>query len=185
MIAKLTSKCRVCRGEYSKRSMTHRACSIECSLVLVAKEKQSKEAKTDKLRKEAIKSLSDLKREAQTEFNKFIRTRDAHLSCISCGRSTGCKVNAGHYLSVGSHPQLRYNEQNCHLQCEHCNTYKSGNQAAYRPELIKKIGLSAVEELEAMNDFTKFTRDGLLQIKAEYRAKTKELSAVKQNATQA
>ena len=74
MIAKRTSKCRVCRGEYSKRSMTHRACSIECSLVLVAKEKQSKEKKTDKLRKEAIKSLSDLKREAQTESdNLFVQ----------------------------------------------------------------------------------------------------------------
>jgi hypothetical protein len=175
---KCTSKCKVCRAEFIKRSMTHRTCKIECALALVATEKKRKEAKVDKVRKEALKSLSDLKREAQTVFNAFIRERDKNLPCISCGRSTGGKINAGHYLSVGSHPQLRYHEQNCWLQCEYCNTYKSGNQAAYRIELVKRIGLPFVEALESDHEIKKWTREELVELKLIYREKLKKLKIV-------
>ena len=172
---KRTSKCKICRAEYVKRSMSHKVCGPDCAIALNAKEKKLKEEKIDKIRKEALKSLSDLKQEAQTVFNAFIRERDKELPCISCGRSTGCKINAGHYLSVGSHPQLRYDEQNCWLQCEYCNTYKSGNQAAYRIELVKRVGLPFVEALESDQTIKKWTREELIELKFIYREKLKEL----------
>lgn len=175
----LTKKCRICRKPNRPFRTT---CSIECEaelglrLLEKAKRAEAKQVRAvDKVRREKLKSKSDWAREAQIEFNKFIRTRDAGQSCISCGRNTGCKINAGHYLSVGSHPNLRYNESNCHLQCEFCNVYKSGAQAAYRPRLIDKIGLQAVEELEADNTVQKWSIDDLKQIKEKYRKKLRDL----------
>lgn len=153
-------------------------CEVKLGLRLLEKKKRA-EAKqvmaVDKIRKEKLKSRPDWMREAQTIFNKFIRARDAGNNCISCGRNTGSKINAGHYLATGSHSHLRFNEKNVNLQCEHCNTYKSGNQAEYRPRLIAKIGLQAVEELEANNDVVKWTIDELKQIKETYKTKLKEL----------
>jgi hypothetical protein len=84
-------------------------------------------------------------------------------------------VNAGHFLSVGAAPHLRFNEQNVHLQCEKCNSYLSGNIAKYRPRLIAKIGLEAVEALESNNTPAKWSIDELKRIKAQYVAKLKEL----------
>lgn len=139
-----------------------------------------KEAKAeranDQARKEAIKSRSKWLAEAQVEFNAFIRTRDAYMPCISCGNTKpNVKYNAGHYLSVGAHPELRYNEHNCHKQCEHCNSFLSGNVSAYRPNLIEKIGIANVEELEGPQPSMKYTIDQIKEIKSIYKAKTKEL----------
>jgi len=53
--------------------------------------------------------------------------------------------------------------------------YKSGAQSAYRPRLIEKIGLQAVEELEADNTVQKWTIDDLRQIKEKYRQKLRDL----------
>ena len=175
---KRTSKCKICRAEYIKRSISHKTCSVPCAIEMVIIDKKIKESKIDKARKEALKSLSDLKKEAQTVFNAFIRERDKNLPCISCGRSTGCKINAGHFLSVGSHPHLRYNEKNCWLQCEYCNTYKSGNQALYRIELVKRIGLPFVEALESDQSIRKFTREELVELRLIYREKLKKLKIV-------
>lgn len=175
----ISKKCKICRKPNRPFKNT---CSIECEaelglrLLEKAKRAEAKQVRAvDKVRREKLKSKSDWAREAQIEFNKFIRTRDIGQSCISCGRNTGCKINAGHYLSVGSHPHLRYNENNCHLQCEFCNVYKSGAQAAYRPRLIEKIGLQAVEELEADNTVQKWSVCDLKQIKEKYRQKLRNL----------
>lgn len=171
--APVMRKCAVCRELFQKRSMSHKACSPACAIEIVKDAKKLEENKIDKARRETLKTRSDWIKEAQIEFNKFIRTRDANLPCISCGRSTGAKTNAGHYLSVGSKPQLRFSEDNCHLQCEHCNTYLSGNQAAYRPRLIEKIGVDRVEWLEGPHDPMKYTVDQIKEIKATYRGKSK------------
>jgi len=112
---------------------------------------------------------------AQMAFNAFIRARDAKLPCISCNRSTGAKINAGHYKSVGSAPALRFEELNCNLQCEHCNMFKSGNIENYRPALIEKIGLDKVEWLEGPHEPKKYTCEQLKQIELTYKQKVKEL----------
>ncbi|MDC0637458.1 recombination protein NinG [Flavobacteriaceae bacterium] len=113
---------------------------------------------------------------AQTAFNAFIRARDAKLPCISCGRSTGCKMNAGHFKSVGAHPELRFNELNCHLQCEHCNSFKSGNISLYIPNLIEKIGLLEYEKLNEPHKAKKYTCAELKEIEFYYKQKLKQLA---------
>ncbi len=127
-----------------------------------------------------MKSRADHLREAQQAFNAFIRERDrlAGYPCISSGRPldwNGNAVDAGHYRSTGAAPHLRFDERNCHAQSKQENRYLSGNAADYRIGLIARIGLAAVEALEADNTVRKYTVEDLKQIKATYRAKLLEL----------
>lgn len=133
--------------------------------------------------KEAIKTLSQLKSEAQTAFNKYIRARDYFDPCRSCGKSKevieseqGWKVggcwDAGHFKTRGAKPQLRFNVYNCHKQCKSCNagSGKFSKKAAtvdaeYRINLIKKIGIKKVTELENNNAIVRFDKDYCRRIK--------------------
>lgn len=133
-------------------------------------------------RKEALKSLAELTRAAQTVFNAYVRARDANQPCICCGRTeTGVDGlgshgwDAGHYRSTGSASHLRFNEDNCHRQLVYCNRHGAGRAVDYRIGLIARIGLERVEALEADNQPRKWTREELIELRATYRAKLKEL----------
>lgn len=169
-------KCKVCGTKYSAISPLQRACSLPCA-VKIAKEIEKKNARK-RLRegRERLKTRSDYMKEAQIEFNRFIRARDSGLPCISCGAGDrNCKRNAGHYLSVGSHPELRFSEDNCHGQCERCNTYLSGNLVEYRKGLVQKIGITRVELLEGPHPPQKYTIEELINLRDHYRVKLKAL----------
>jgi hypothetical protein len=160
--------------------MTHKVCGPECAVALNAADKKRKEEKINQVRKDALKSLSDLKREAQTVFNAFIRERDklSGYPCISSGRPldwSGNQVDAGHYRSIGSASHLRFNELNVHAQSKLDNRYLSGNAVDYRIGLIKRIGLPFVEELESDHAIKKWTREELVELKLIYREKLKQL----------
>ena len=51
---------------------------------------------------------------------------------------------------------------------------KSGHLLGYRPGLIEKIGIEAVEWLEGPHEAKKYTIEELKAMTADYRAKTKE-----------
>ena len=125
-------------------------------------------------RKEAIKSRADWAKEAQTAFNAWVRIRDEGLPCISCGRQHQGQWHAGHYLSTGARPELRFTESNVHRQCAPCNTHLSGNAVLYRIGLIERIGLQVVEWLEGPHELPKWTADELREIRDTYRRKAKE-----------
>ncbi|WP_434134386.1 recombination protein NinG [Pseudomonas luteola] len=176
-----------CRAEFVPARSFQTWCSPDCAIAITAAKKQ-KERKTleqrgrreIKVRKEKLKSRSDYMREAQISFNAFIRERDrlAGHCCISSGRTldwNGNAVDAGHYRSVGAAPHLRFDERNCHAQSKQDNRYLSGNAVDYRIGLIQRIGLEAVEALEADQSVRKYTIEDLKAITAHYRAKTREL----------
>ena len=135
--------------------------------------KEKREA--DKATRERLKSRGDWIKEAQTEFNKFIRLRDINEPCISCQKHHSGQYHAGHYLTTSAHPELRFNENNCAKQCQPCNTHLSGNLIRYRANLIIKIGVEAVEELEGPHPLSKLSIDDIKAIKQKYRTKTREL----------
>lgn len=179
-------KCRVCKASFTPTvSTTQVVCSVTCGIkkgradnTRKAKATLTAKRKETALRKESIKTKPVLTREAQAEFNKFIRARDKGKPCISCGKpDTGVanQRDAGHYRSVGSSPELRFDEDNCHGQCVSCNRYLSGNAVDYRLGLIDRIGLERVERLEGKHPPKNDTHDQLRAIKATYRAKTKEI----------
>ena len=182
-------KCRVatCRASFVPQRLGQAVCSPKCALATVevqkAKEKKSLALagrRDIKVRKEALKSRGDHIREAQQAFNEYIRARDqaaGHL-CISSGKPldwSGNAVDAGHYRSVGSAPHLRFDERNCHAQSKQDNRFLSGNAVDYRIGLIARIGQEAVDALESDQSVRKYTVEEIKAIKAEYRAKTREL----------
>lgn len=185
-------KCKSCRREYVPRSSWQQACSLECVLKLSAgqREKAAVEAakverRADRATREKLKTRSDWMREAQQAFNAYIRERDrqAGHACICCGEPldwTGNGVDAGHYRSVGSAPHLRFNENNVHAQTKRCNRYGAGRAVDYRIGLIRRIGLAAVEALEADQEPRKYTVAELAEIKATYRRELNKLKKAAQ-----
>lgn len=171
--------CKVCKGLFTKQRMGQVVCGPKCAADL-AQQAREKKAKADyKARKEAIKTRSDWLKEAQVAFNAFIRARDEHLPCVSCGRFHGGAWDAGHYRSVGSMPALRFHEDNVHKQCVPCNQHKAGNIVEYRIRLVERIGADRVAFLEGPHEPAKYTIEDAKQIKATYKAKLKELQGVK------
>ncbi|HBN8251521.1 recombination protein NinG [Pseudomonas aeruginosa] len=176
-------KCAVstCRAPFVPVKSFQTWCSPECGIV-IARQKQEKERKSIqqrerrevKVRKEKLKSRADHLREAQAAFNEFIRWRDWDRPCISCGRFHDGQYHAGHYRSVGSHPELRFDEDNVHKQCAPCNNHKSGDVVNYRINLVTKIGAAAVARLEGPHDARKWTVEEIKSIKALYRAKARD-----------
>jgi len=166
--------CKACGKEFLPFRPLAQVCSVPCAKKHVSSQKKEEKQKL-KARKEKAKPRSKWLKEAQNEFNAWVRLRDAGKPCISCGRANGSKANAGHYLSTGARPELRFHELNVHKQCEHCNSYLSGKLVLYRARLVEKIGLVAVEWLEGHHPTKKYTIDDLRQIKETYRAKAKEL----------
>lgn len=186
-----------CRKEFTPAfSTTQKVCKWQCGLAI-------KDANHDKARKaianqgrvehrqakEKIKTKAEWMREAQIEFNAFIRLRDKDLPCICCGSYgpdddwlTGGKWDAGHFLGRGAYPELRFIEDNVHKQLKTCNggSGKFASKArtvaqGYRERLILKIGLERVEFLEGPHEPKRYTIEDLKAIKSHYRAKVREM----------
>jgi hypothetical protein len=114
--------------------------------------------------------MSKLMNKARTVFHKFIRERDKHKGCISCG--TGKVEHAGHYFSAGHYSALRFSEINTNGQCVRCNYFLSGNAIPYRASLVKRYGESKVLALEnnaSLREVKKWSEFELEQIIKLYR----------------
>ena len=184
-------KCRVtsCGATFNPVRMGQAVCSPACAILDAPKnlERARKslaqvERREIKVRKEKLKSRADHLREAQAAVNEYVRLRDAHLPCISCDSTpndndlmTGSRWDAGHYRSVGACPELRFEPLNIHRQCVRCNRNLSGNAVEYRIRLVQRVGVDKVNWLEGPHSARKYTVDEIKVIKAEYRAKTREL----------
>lgn len=129
------------------------------------KAKERIEKLKTKVKKKPNESLSLIKKRVQKLINEYVRLRDTGLPCISCQKPIIGQAHAGHYCSQGMHGVLRYDLDNIHAQCVNCNVWKRGNLIEYRMNLVKKVGLARVENLEAnMHAIHKWTRDELLEI---------------------
>ncbi|MBW8464851.1 recombination protein NinG [Acidovorax sp.] len=185
------TRCPHCKGKMEQGVRIHPECIDGYAEAQAAKSERAEAKKArdaakveraeTRRRKEAIKTLPKLKKEAEREFNAFIRARDADQPCISCGALppdlSGLHAgrDAGHYRSVGSAAHLRYHEDNVHAQCVHCNQHGAGRAVEYRIGLIARIGEARVVALETNNTVRKWTHDELRAIRDTYRAKLKEL----------
>lgn len=169
-------KCKACGKEFSRWNSTHIACSIGCAIDLARDKARKETAKESRRMLQRLKTRSEWLKEAQAEFNKFIRLRDAKEPCISCGRHHRGQYHAGHYRTVGAHPELRFNEDNVHKQCAPCNNHKSGDIVNYRINLIGKIGQDRLNALEGPQHPSKLSIDDIKAIKVGYRQKSKELA---------
>lgn len=176
-------KCKECQKLFVPTRELQPCCSYECEVKhidsnlnnLVAHGKSIRQKETNKIKKEFRENnKSILKDLAQTVVNKYIRLRDKDKPCISCGYiGNERKWNAGHFRPQGGNQQLRFNLLNLHKQCEQCNSYKSGNLVPYRENLIKKIGLDRVEQIEANHERGNYTVEYLQRLIKVFRKKIK------------
>ena len=175
-------RCKSCKLTFVPSRPLQVCCSPNCALCWGREQSAKAEARQVRAQRRetraklnAMKSLATLKAEAQAAFNKWIRWRDRGQPCISCGTRAGMDepngADAGHYRTRSAAPHLRYDERNVHAQCKRCNRYLAGNQAAMGRGMIQRIGLAAVEALDADNAVRKFTREELIAIRADYLAK--------------
>lgn len=186
-IPKKPRKCRVCKTDFQPVRCLQTVCSPECAI----KQAQATRGKAERIaaiedrkiiraKKEKLKTARDWTKEAQIAFNAYIRERDKERLCICCDQplqsgDVGGQFDCGHYRSVGSAPHLRFDPRNAHAQRKQCNRWGAGRAVDYRLGLIRRIGLAAVEALEADQEPRKYTIDELKAIKATYTAKLKEL----------
>lgn len=89
-------------------------------------------------------------------------------------------MHCGHYYNVGHFDGLRFDEDNAHGQCNHCNTFLHGNLIEYRNNLVFKIGLERFNLLETRagvykRSGNKWTRFDLLYKIDELKQKIKAL----------
>lgn len=178
------TKCPHCKGPLEPGQRIHPACIAHYAEAQEAKaqrkaEKQARmQAKVERAeirrRKEAIKTIPVLLKEAQEAFNEFVRLRDAGKPCICCGLplsagDVGGLFDCGHYRSTGSASHLRFHEDNAHGQRKQCNRWGAGRAVDYRLGLIARIGLERVEALETNNTPHKWSKDEVRAIRDEYR----------------
>jgi len=169
-------RCKNCKEKFEPIKFNAKYClKDECIKAFVEEVKTNQWKTTKKRMKEDLKTLQDWLKEAQTIFNKYIRLRDMGLVCISCQQPPK-KRNCGHYFSSGGHSNVRFDEDNCHLQCEHCNTYLSGNLLNYQIGIQKRIGAQKLLELQERAHLTKkWTIDELKEIIKTYKTKVRSL----------
>jgi hypothetical protein len=172
-------KCKVCSDKFLPRFSTLQAtCEQPACIIAWSKKSQAKEHRQWKKQAKArTMTTSDHIQICQRVFNAFIRMRDKDLPCISCGTRASVQYAAGHFYSVGSYPNLRFNEDNVHKQCNRkCNMALSGNLLAYREGLIDRIGIDRFNALDAIKHVpVHYTIDDVKNLIQQYKNKIKQL----------
>lgn len=169
--------CKSCRTKFTPVRPLQRVCSPSCAFKVAEQARAKEEARKLRERKEQAKPLTALANEAQAAFNALRRHEDllAGYGCISCGTHNAIQWHAGHYRTVKAAKQLRFERDNVHLQCSQCNNHDSGNVVEYRINLVKRIGVERVEALESNNEVKRWSREELLQVKRDSKARLSEL----------
>jgi hypothetical protein len=173
--------CEVCQNLFIPDRMGQVVCRPACAMKKVRLEKLEERAKV-RTRKESIKTIPTLIKEAQHAFNAYIRARDAGKPCICCGKpfeptKPGGSVDAGHFRSRGAAGHLRFHEDNCFAQRKNCNRPGGTTYAAFRSGVVARIGEGRVVAIESDNAPHKWTHDELRAIRDTYKQKLKEMKA--------
>lgn len=172
-------KCKICNEVFTPNKPLVPVCSPKCAIDYSKKLIENVAKKEKKVKKEKLKTLSNLEAEAKKSFQKFIRYRDKDLACISCNNSNTTDWAGGHFFNAGTYSGLIFDERNCHKQCNtHCNKHLSGNLLEYRKGLVKRYGINFVETLESESDSKrnyKYTREELRELKEKYDLKCKQI----------
>lgn len=184
---KCNIKAEGCRISYTPFSSMQPCClNMNCSLEVIRRAKsKAYDAKTKEMKSKVKQTKPQMIKLAEYEVRFYVRMRDkeSEQPCISCGRHEhelggdprGGLWDAGHYAGKGAHPELRFNTDNIHRQCVHCNRDLSGNPIPYRKNLIERIGLEKVEWLEGPHPAAKWTIDELTEIKQRYNRLANEI----------
>lgn len=138
----------------------------------------AEQKKRDAAHKLELKPLNYWAKRAEKACNAYIRERDKGDPCVSCGTYDAPEWHAGHCYTVAARPDIRYHEDNIHLQCPKCNTYQGGMVGEYKKRVVSKIGQTRFDALEYVNPAFKKTREYYQSVEAHYKAKLKQIKGV-------
>jgi len=149
--------------------------------IQVEKSKKYRKAKADLL----LNNLPHQKKLTQKVINRLAKLLDAGKPCIDCGATwSDYKFHGGHYRSVGSAPELRFDLRNIHGQKGSCNCatgrrkHKAGAIGSmYEKGLIRRYGQRFVNWLNGPHSPQKFTCDDLRGLRCVFSAEIKRLEA--------
>lgn len=127
---------------------------------------------------------------ADAEFSRFIRLRDTILyegatvrvgRCVTCNQTkTWEHIQCGHWIRR-KHFGTRWNEYNCHGQCDFCNDPKrgGGREAEHEVAISRLHGAEAPDRLRAEQKIKARKPDipKLLAIAHHFKARADELDA--------
>lgn len=197
-------KCPICKNEFKPFSSMEKVCSIRCAVKQVdlnkvkakAKEEKAFKQETTRLRKQFY--ANDLKKQhelTQKVFNrmrkleefKWFLERGLEPECISCGK-TNMDWCCGHFKTVGSQGNLRYDEMNTKLQCnKNCNMSLSGNIEGnkhfrgYRKGLLERFGIEEgqriIDYCETHTEVKKWQCDELIERRQFFNKRIRELES--------
>lgn len=193
-------RCAMCGMMYTQRpnaqpfeSWCSLTCGVELGRERMEKARAKREAKALRERKVALKPRSRWLQEAEGAVRAYCRERDRFEPCMSCGRTVaevesgpwrpGGYWDGGHYLSKGSHPELRLCTWNIWKQCKACNS-GAGNhvkkhstvQKAYRARLVEKLGEERVQWLEGPHEPLKPDIVYLRRVKSIFSRRAKQVA---------
>jgi len=130
--------------------------------------------KKEKKPKVKEKSISQLKKELDAVFSLYIRqkyTVNGLVACYTCDTVKEPKnMQNGHFHSR-SHFSVRWDEDNCRVQCSVCNVFKHGNYIEYYKRMLKEIGQDGLDRLEQKkNTPTKFSKGDIINLINQYKS---------------
>lgn len=193
-----------CADKFIPQRLGQVVCSPKCAIADARQPANQKKARIAieqrerreiRERKEKLKTRSDYVGEATKAAQEYRRVYELSIGsgCMSCGKDqaqvaaeqgwkTGGAWDGGHFLGKGARPELRLVEQNIWLQCKGCNGGSSkyarkgeSVKNGFRAGLVERIGLEAVEALEADQEPRKYTIEELKAITADFRARTRAI----------
>lgn len=154
-------KCKNCNQDFKPFSTLENTCSPKCKRELAEKRAQKREESVKRKREISKVSIirDDIEHEerkaiivaAQRVTNRLVKLRDWGKPCISCGKPHKADFEAGHFHSVGAHPELRLMMKNIHGQCSECNhEFNTELKDKYACNIVKRYGLDYWEDLDTM-----------------------------------
>jgi len=138
-------------------------CEFQIAMIAVRKKREARAAQKHRedvarekaeraelrKRKKALRTRTRWYNLLQDEVNEYVRLRDWDKPCCTCGdHNSSHKFDAGHYLTVGGHPDLRFELTNIHKQCVNCNQYNGGRSDEYRDFMIRTYGQAHIDWLK-------------------------------------
>jgi len=120
-----------------------------------------------------------LEKKLDRVFSEFIRKRDTNNGfgrCCSCGAfKPYSELDCGHFINR-KWRATRWHEENCHIQCIHCNRFDEGNGVGYTLFMVDTFGRERVDYLRSLSRETaRYTdSEGELLIK-HYKDQIKKL----------
>jgi len=161
--------CKTCGKAFLRFRTTQAVCGPRCAIKSVKAERAALKLALVNMRPRS-RWLDDV----QKAVNAYVRARDRYKPCISCKAPWEPSFQAGHWLSRGARPELRFHLDNIHGQCVRCNMHLHGNQAMFRVGLVERRGLEVVERLEGPHPPSKYSVDELKTMRDAFRILTKQ-----------